>query len=117
MEELESRLLVPVIEAYGMTEASHQMTSNLLPPGIRKPGSVGVPIGCDLTIVDDAGNQLPPGIIGHIVIRGASVTPGYVEPLEPEASGFADGWKDREEKHSERTEEQPVNVRQTVHQE
>ena len=42
MAELEAAFGCPVIESYGMTEAAHQMASNRLPPGLRKPGSVGV---------------------------------------------------------------------------
>ena len=52
--ELEAAFKCPVIEAYGMTEATHQMASNPL-NGIRKPGSVGVPAGPEIAIMDEAG--------------------------------------------------------------
>ena len=48
------------IEAYGMTEASHQMASNPL-RGVRKPGSVGLAAGPEIAIMDEAGKLLPPG--------------------------------------------------------
>ena len=71
---LERAFEVPVIEAYGMTEASHQIASNPLPPGRRKPGSVGRPTGCEVTILDAGGCSQPPGEPGEVAIRGAGVT-------------------------------------------
>ena len=61
MQELEELFQVPVIEAYGMTEAAHQMTSNPLPPGQRKLGSVGIAAGPEVSIMDELGNLLSPG--------------------------------------------------------
>ena len=52
LEGLHERFGVPVVEAYGMTEASHQMTCNPLPPGRAKAGSVGVAAGIDVAILD-----------------------------------------------------------------
>src|SRR5215475_11673557 len=57
---LEELYGAPVLEAYGMTEASHQMTSNPLPPGRRRPGSVGVPAGAEVRIVDRPGGTSRP---------------------------------------------------------
>jgi acyl-CoA synthetase (AMP-forming)/AMP-acid ligase II/acyl carrier protein len=71
---LERAFEVPVIEAYGMTEASHQIASNPLPPGRRKPGSVGLPTGCEVAILDMGGRAQPQGEPGEIAIRGAGVT-------------------------------------------
>lgn len=90
--DLESTLKVPVIESYGMTEASHQMAGNPLPPGIRKIGSVGLPTGVEIGIMDEAGGFVPGGVIGEIVIRGANVTPGYENNLKANESSFTDGW-------------------------
>ena len=70
MSELEQTFKSPVIEAYAMTEASHQMTSNPLPPGTRKPGTVGIAAGPEVAIMDDAGNLLRAGSIGEVVIQG-----------------------------------------------
>ncbi len=91
MAELERVLGAPVLEAYGMTEASHQMCSNPLPPAARKPGSVGLPT-MDLAIMDGAGNLLAAGARGEIVIRGPNVTRGYEANPAANASSFTDGW-------------------------
>jgi acyl-CoA synthetase (AMP-forming)/AMP-acid ligase II/acyl carrier protein len=90
--ELEAVLDAPVIEAYGMTEAAHQMASNPLPPRPRKPGSVGPAAGPDVAVMDAAGALLPVGAAGEIVIRGPSVTRGYLDNPEANASAFTDGW-------------------------
>jgi acyl-CoA synthetase (AMP-forming)/AMP-acid ligase II/thioesterase domain-containing protein len=92
MASLEDTFHVPVIESYGMTEASHQMASNPLPPRQRKPGSVGVPAGPDIAIMDDQGTLLPDTSIGEIVIRGANVTRGYANNPDANATAFVDGW-------------------------
>ncbi|PYM94889.1 MAG: acyl-CoA synthetase [Candidatus Rokuibacteriota bacterium] len=80
--ELEATFRIPVIQAYGMTEAAHQIASNPLPPRDRKLGSVGVPFGVDVTVLNSAGESLPPGEPGEIAIRGASVTRGYEGGVE-----------------------------------
>lgn len=92
MEELERVFRVPVLEAYGMTEASHQIASNPLPPGPRKPGSVGVPTGSEVAIMDDEGCCLPAETTGEIAVRGPNVTVGYehYQPVDP--SVHANGW-------------------------
>jgi acyl-CoA synthetase (AMP-forming)/AMP-acid ligase II len=92
MAELERVFRAPVIEAYGMTEAAHQMASNPLPPKARKPGSVGLPAGPDIAIMDEAGTLLPRGSTGEIVIRGANVTLGYEANAKANASAFTNGW-------------------------
>jgi len=92
MLELEAVLGVPVVEAYGMTEAAHQIASNPRPPGVRRPGSVGRPVGCELAVHDDDGRPLPPGAVGELVIRGPSVTTGYLDAPEATAAAFRDGW-------------------------
>jgi acyl-CoA synthetase (AMP-forming)/AMP-acid ligase II/acyl carrier protein len=92
MAELESIFNTPVIESYGMTEASHQMTSNPLPPHQRKPGSVGLPTGLEVSIMDQAGNLLPTGETGEIVIRGENVTGGYVNNPSANEGAFVNGW-------------------------
>ena len=89
--ELEAVFHAPLIEAYGMTEASHQMASNPL-RGARKPGSVGIAAGPEIAIMDEAGNLLPPGEIGEIVIRGDNVTPGYENNPKANAEAFVKGW-------------------------
>lgn len=92
LHEIEDLFQAPAIEAYGMTEASHQMASNPLPPAPRKPGSVGVPAGADIAIMDEAGRMLERGQRGEIVIRGAGVTTGYENNPEANARAYTDGW-------------------------
>jgi acyl-CoA synthetase (AMP-forming)/AMP-acid ligase II len=92
MAELEQTFDAPVIEAYGMTEAAHQMASNPLPPRPRKPGSVGVAAGPDVAIMDEAGRLLSQGEVGEVVIRGPNVTRGYQNNPQANESAFASGW-------------------------
>lgn len=75
---LEELLGVPVLEAYAMTEAAHQMCSNCLPPGRRKPGTVGVGHGVEVRILNEKGEELPQGENGEVCVRGKNVTPGYI---------------------------------------
>jgi len=92
MEQLERTFHCPVVEAYGMTEAAHQMASNPLPPRARKPGSVGLPAGPEIAIMDEQGSIVPRGHVGEVVIRGPNVTPGYEANPEANESAFVDGW-------------------------
>jgi acyl-CoA synthetase (AMP-forming)/AMP-acid ligase II len=92
MEELEKTFRAPVIEAYGMTEASHQMATNPLPPAARKPGSVGYGVGVEIAIMDDDGNLLEKGETGEIVIKGGNVTSGYENNPTANASSYTNGW-------------------------
>jgi len=92
MRGLEDTFGAPVIEAYGMTEAAHQMTSNPLPPRERKPGSVGVAAGPEIAIMDDSGSLLAKGDTGEVVIRGPNVTAGYQNNPEANAAAFTNGW-------------------------
>jgi acyl-CoA synthetase (AMP-forming)/AMP-acid ligase II len=92
MEELEQVFNAPVIEAYGMTEASHQMATNPLPPGARKPGSVGRGADVEVGIMDDDGNLQRAGALGEIVIKGGNVTSGYENNPTANASSYTNGW-------------------------
>jgi acyl-CoA synthetase (AMP-forming)/AMP-acid ligase II len=92
IQELEATFGAPLIESYGMTEASHQMASNPLPPGKRVPGTVGVAAGPEVAIMDERGDLLPPGRTGEIVIRGENVTLGYENNPEANAAAFTHGW-------------------------
>jgi acyl-CoA synthetase (AMP-forming)/AMP-acid ligase II len=87
---LESTYGVPVLEAYGMTEASHQISSNPLPPGRRAAGSVGVPLpGVDIRVVNTDGRDTA---VGEVAIRGPGLTPGYAANPRANAESFFDGW-------------------------
>jgi acyl-CoA synthetase (AMP-forming)/AMP-acid ligase II len=92
MQQMEDVFGVPVLEAYGMTEASHQMASNPLPPAPRLPGSVGRGTGVEIAILDEAGAQLPSGANGEVAVRGANVIDGYENNPEANASSFTRGW-------------------------
>jgi amino acid adenylation domain-containing protein len=89
---LENAFRVPVIESYGMTEASHQMTANPLPPEKRKAGSVGMPAGVAMRIMDNAGNFIENGGVGEIVIQGENVTDGYENNPQANRKAFCNGW-------------------------
>jgi acyl-CoA synthetase (AMP-forming)/AMP-acid ligase II/acyl carrier protein len=92
MAGLEEAFGVPVIESYGMTEAAHQMASNPLPPRARKPGSVGLAVGLEVAILDEAGETLANGRTGEVAIRGPNVTRGYANNPEANATAFCGGW-------------------------
>ncbi|MCZ2438628.1 MAG: acyl--CoA ligase [Burkholderiales bacterium] len=92
IKELEAIFEAPLIEAYGMTEATHQMCSNPLPPAQRKPGSVGPSAGPEVAIMDESGALLPRGAIGEVVIRGENVTAGYEANPKANAEAFTNGW-------------------------
>jgi acyl-CoA synthetase (AMP-forming)/AMP-acid ligase II len=92
IHKIESVFGVPFVEAYGMTEASHQMTSNPLPPRHRKAGSVGVGAGLRISIMDKEGNHLGTNQRGEVVIQGANVFRGYENNPEANARAFVNGW-------------------------
>jgi len=92
MARMEDRLGVPVLEAYGMTEASHQMASNPLPPDPRVPGSVGRGTGVEIAILDEGGSLLPCGQPGEVGIHGPNVIDGYENNPEANRASFTDGW-------------------------
>ncbi len=92
LEELEATFGVPVIEAYGMTEAAHQITSNPLPPAPRKPGSVGVAAGPEVSIADESGRLRGTGEVGEVVIRGDNVTAGYRGVADSSDHLLSGGW-------------------------
>ncbi len=92
MAELEATFGCPVVEAYGMTEATHQMACNPLPPAARKAGTVGIAAGPEVAIMDLTGNLLNAGMTGEIVIRGDNVTRGYENNDTANAEAFTGDW-------------------------
>jgi acyl-CoA synthetase (AMP-forming)/AMP-acid ligase II len=90
-ERLEATLGAPVVQAYGMTEGSHQITSNPLPPRERRPASVGVAAGAEVALLA-GGGVVAAGEDGEVVIRGPGVTPGYRNNPEANEEAFVDGW-------------------------
>jgi len=91
MLQMENWLNVPMVEAYGMTEAAHQMASNPL-DGTRKPGSVGQATGLEIAILDDDGQQLLADQRGEVCIKGPNVFTGYEDNAEANAASFTNGW-------------------------
>lgn len=89
--ELQATFGAPVIEAYGMTEASHQMASNPL-DGEQRAGTVGLPAGAEFRILDADARALPPGALGEVAIRGPGVTAGYVANPDANVAAYVDGW-------------------------
>jgi acyl-CoA synthetase (AMP-forming)/AMP-acid ligase II len=92
IHKIEGLFGVPFVEAYGMTEAAHQMTSNPLPPRHRKAGSVGVGAGLRISIMDKEGNHLGTNQRGEVAIQGANVFRGYENNPEANAHAFVNGW-------------------------
>jgi acyl-CoA synthetase (AMP-forming)/AMP-acid ligase II len=92
MLQLESRFGAPVLEAYGMTEASHQMASNPMPPADRRAGTVGPGTGVRIAIMDEAGNLLSGDSRGEVVIQGPGVIDGYANNPEANSKSFTNGW-------------------------
>jgi oxalate---CoA ligase len=92
MQSLESIFGAPVIEAYGMTEAAHQMTSNPLPPALYKLGTVGLAAGPEITILGPGDQLVEKGCLGEIIIRGTNVTPRYENNPEANQESFWGDW-------------------------
>jgi oxalate---CoA ligase len=92
MKELEDRFGAPVIEAYAMTETSHQVASNPLPPGARKSGTVGAATNVDVAIMGDDGALSQVGAQGEVVVRGETVMHGYYHNPEANRAAFTNGW-------------------------
>jgi acyl-CoA synthetase (AMP-forming)/AMP-acid ligase II len=92
VRRLEEHLGVPVLDAYGMTEAAHQMASNPLPPAVPKPGSVGLPTGVEIAILDEKGDELGRGPTGEVAVRGPNVMDGYEANPSANAEAFSGTW-------------------------
>ncbi|MBT8410570.1 MAG: acyl--CoA ligase [Octadecabacter sp.] len=87
MVALNETFNAPVVEAYGMTEAAHQMACNPLASGTQKPGAVGIPAGPAMRIAHETENRLVDGT-GEVVISGPNVTPGYEGNAEANQKNF-----------------------------
>lgn len=90
--EMETVFGIPVVEAYGMTEASHQIAINPLPPHPRKPGSVGRPTGVQVCIIPPEQANTTGISRGEIAIRGKSVAQAYDANPAANQEAFVDGW-------------------------
>ena len=92
LDQMENRFQTPVLEAYGMTEASHQIASNPLPPAAHKAGSVGLGGKVEVVLLDEAGAILPIGSSGEVAIKGPNVTHGYDRNPAANAAAFSNGY-------------------------
>ncbi len=93
IHEFESAFKVPLLEGYGLTEASPVVSINPLEKEKRKPGTVGLPLpGLAVKVVDDSGSQLPPGIAGELLVKGPNVMQGYLNKPEDTTKTIRDGW-------------------------
>jgi len=93
IHEFESAFKVPLLEGYGLTEASPVVSINPLEKEKRKPGTVGLPLpGIEVKVVDDSGGRLPPGIAGELLVKGPNVMQGYLNKPEDTAKTLRDGW-------------------------
>lgn len=95
LDRFESRFGIPVVETYGMTEAASQITAN--PLSATRPGSVGKAAGMEVRVVDDAGEDVSPDVVGQVQIRGRSVIDTYWVAgdrgqLESRPAPGEDGW-------------------------
>ena len=91
-QRYEEAIAVPLVEAYGMTEAAHQMASNPLPPGERRPGTVGQATGVEIAVLDDDWQPVPAGEKGEVAVRGPSVVDSYLDNPVATGASFRAGW-------------------------
>jgi long-chain acyl-CoA synthetase len=81
-----------ILEGYGLSETSPVASFNH-PDRERKPGSIGTPIqDVEMKVVDDQDNDLPPGEVGEIVIRGHNVMKGYWNRPDATEEVMRGGW-------------------------
>ena len=92
LEQWEQTFKLPMIETLGLTETAGTVASNPLPPAKRKPGSVGLPYGNEIRIVDDKGNECAPQVIGELVIRGSNLLDHYYKNPQATRESIRDGW-------------------------
>lgn len=92
LEQMETMLNAPVLESYSMTETALLMTTNPLPPKVRKPGTVGYGFGVEVGIMDEDGNLLPQGSLGEVVVKGPNVIDGYENNPKANATAFVNDW-------------------------
>jgi acyl-CoA synthetase (AMP-forming)/AMP-acid ligase II len=92
LAQIEDRFQAPVLEAYGMTEAAHQIATNPLPPALHKAGSVGLGGQVEVAILDDGGAPSRPDREGEVAIQGPNVMRGYDRNPAANAAAFVNGW-------------------------
>ena len=89
----EDKFGLPMIETMGLTEAAAQILSNPMPPRRRKVGSPGLPYGNEAKVVGPEGDEMPPGSVGEVLVRGSNVMKCYYQAPEITRERLqADGW-------------------------
>ena len=91
LKRFEERTGAIITEGYGLTEATALVTSNPI-DAERKPGAVGVPIRCEVRVIDDKGEDVPVEGVGEIIISGKNVMKGYYNKPEGNAEALRNGW-------------------------
>ena len=92
LKAFEAKFKIPLIEGYGLSEASPVVTKNPI-HGERKPGSIGLPIPhVEVSVQDDSGRMLGANENGEICVRGGNVMLGYWNKPEETAQAIRDGW-------------------------
>jgi len=92
LKEFETKFGIPLIEGYGLSEASPVVTKNPL-DGSRKPGSIGIPIAnVEVSIQDEKGSELAVGEVGEVCVRGGNVMLGYWNQPVETAKVMRNGW-------------------------
>ncbi len=89
---LEQWLGIPIIHGYGMTEGISNNICNPLPPKVRKPETVGLPVHVEVSVFDEEGRQLPANVVGELAMRGDNIFKGYLNLEDNDPSPFMDGW-------------------------
>ncbi len=92
LQQWEQVFRIPMIETLGLTETAGTVASNPLPPAPRKPGSVGLPYGNEIIIVDDKGDECAPQAVGEIIIRGSNLLELYYKNPQATSESIRDGW-------------------------
>jgi long-chain acyl-CoA synthetase len=91
LRRFEEKFNCLVIEGYGLSESTCRSTFNP-PDQRRRPGSCGVPIGNEMSVVDEEDREVPDGELGEIVLRGENILKGYYKNDSANATAFRNGW-------------------------
>ena len=92
LRQWEETFRVPMIETIGLTETAGTVATNPMPPAVRKPGSVGLPFGNQIRVVDEHDRDCPPRVTGELLIRGDNLLDGYYKNPTATAAAFAGEW-------------------------
>jgi long-chain acyl-CoA synthetase len=91
LRRFEEKFNCLVVEGYGLSESTCRSTFNP-PDQRRRPGSCGVPIGNEMSVVDEEDREVPDGELGEIVLRGENILKGYYKNDTANATAFRNGW-------------------------